>query len=69
MRGGNEYLYQTLAQTNIETMNGYGVKKIITACPHGYNALKKDYPFLAAIMKFIITRKSSPICLPKEKFP
>lgn len=44
MRGGNEYLYQTLAQTNIEVMNGYGVKKIITTCPHGYNALKKDYP-------------------------
>ncbi len=44
MRGGNEYLYQTLAQTNIEVMNGYGVKKIICTCPHGYNALKKDYP-------------------------
>lgn len=44
MRGGNEYLYQTLAQMNIETMNGYGVKKIICSCPHGYNALKKDYP-------------------------
>ncbi|HQN26795.1 MAG TPA: (Fe-S)-binding protein, partial [Syntrophales bacterium] len=44
MRGGNEYLYQTLAQANIEVMNGYGVKKIITTCPHGYNALKKDYP-------------------------
>jgi len=44
MRGGNEYLYQTLAQMNIEAMNGYGVKKIICTCPHGYNALKKDYP-------------------------
>ncbi|MCX7816183.1 MAG: heterodisulfide reductase-related iron-sulfur binding cluster [Syntrophales bacterium] len=44
MRGGNEYLYQALAQANIEVMNGYGVKKIITTCPHGYNALKKDYP-------------------------
>ncbi len=44
MRGGNEYLYQTLAQMNIEAMNGYGVKKIIATCPHGYNALKKDYP-------------------------
>jgi Fe-S oxidoreductase len=44
MRGGNEYLYQILAQTNIEVMNGYGVKKIICMCPHGYNALKKDYP-------------------------
>ncbi len=46
MRGGNEYLYQALAQYNIEIMNGYGVKKIITTCPHGYNALKKDYPQL-----------------------
>ena len=44
MRGGNEYLFQTLMQANIEVMNGYGVKKIITTCPHGYNALKKDYP-------------------------
>ena len=44
MRGGNEYLYQTLAQANIETMKGYNVRKIICTCPHGYNALKKDYP-------------------------
>lgn len=44
LRGGNEYLYQSLAQYNIETMNNYGVKKIITICPHGYNTLKKDYP-------------------------
>jgi Fe-S oxidoreductase/nitrate reductase gamma subunit len=44
MRCGNEYLYQAMAQANIETMNGYGVKKIIATCPHGYNALKKDYP-------------------------
>jgi Fe-S oxidoreductase/nitrate reductase gamma subunit len=44
MRGGNEYLYQTMAQANIEMMNAYGVKKVITTCPHGYNALKKDYP-------------------------
>ncbi len=44
MRGGNEYLFQAQAQANIEIMNGYGVKKIIAICPHGYNALKKDYP-------------------------
>ena len=44
LRGGNEYLYQSLAQYNIETMNNYGVKKIIALCPHGYNTLKKDYP-------------------------
>jgi len=43
MRGGNEYSYQALAQANIETMKGYNVKKIICTCPHGYNALKKDY--------------------------
>jgi Fe-S oxidoreductase/nitrate reductase gamma subunit len=46
MRAGNEYLYQALAQYNIDTMNGYGVKKIICTCPHGFNALKKDYPLL-----------------------
>jgi Fe-S oxidoreductase/nitrate reductase gamma subunit len=46
MRAGNEYLFQTLAQANIEIMKGYGVKKIIAICPHGYNALKKDYPNL-----------------------
>lgn len=46
LRGGNEYLYQSLAQYNIEVMNGYGVKKIIATCPHGYNTLKKDYPQL-----------------------
>lgn len=44
MRAGNEYLFQTLAQANIEVMKGYGVKKIIAICPHGYNTLKKDYP-------------------------
>ena len=44
LRGGNEYLYQTLAQANIAVMKGYNVRKIVTTCPHGYNALKKDYP-------------------------
>lgn len=43
-RLGNEYLYQTLAAQNIETMNGYGVKKIITSCPHCFNTLKNEYP-------------------------
>ncbi|HQI21315.1 MAG TPA: (Fe-S)-binding protein, partial [Leptospiraceae bacterium] len=43
-RGGNEYLFQTLAQTNIETMNRYNVKKVVTACPHCYNTLKNEYP-------------------------
>lgn len=45
-RGGNEYLYQMLAQTNIETMNGYGVKKIVTGCPHCFNTIQNEYPQL-----------------------
>ena len=40
---GNEYLYQTLAMGNIETMNGYGVKRVVTCCPHCFNTLSKDY--------------------------
>lgn len=43
-RGGNEYLFQTLAQTNIEMFTKYNVKKIVTACPHCYNTLKNEYP-------------------------
>lgn len=43
-RLGNEYLYQTLAMENVETLNGYGVKKIITSCPHCLNTLKNEYP-------------------------
>ncbi len=40
---GNEYLYQGLAMENIETIKGYGVKKIVTSCPHCFNTLEKDY--------------------------
>ncbi len=40
---GNEYLYQSLATENIETIKGYGVKKVVTACPHCFNTLAKDY--------------------------
>ncbi|KAA0251486.1 4Fe-4S dicluster domain-containing protein [Acidobacteria bacterium ACD] len=43
-RLGNEYLFQTLAQQNVETLNGYGVKKIVTNCPHCLNTLKNEYP-------------------------
>ncbi len=43
-RIGDEYNFQMLALTNVETMNGYGVKKIITACPHGFNTIKNEYP-------------------------
>ncbi len=40
---GNEYLYQSMATENIETIRAYGVKKMITACPHCFNTLSKDY--------------------------
>ena len=43
-RIGNEYLFQSMATELTETINGYGVKKIITTCPHGYNCLKNEYP-------------------------
>ncbi len=43
-RIGNEYLFQTLAKTNIETMNKYKFKKVITACPHCFNTIKNEYP-------------------------
>lgn len=42
-RLGNEYLARMMMRENIETLNGYGVKKIVTACPHCYNSLKKEY--------------------------
>jgi Fe-S oxidoreductase len=51
-RAGNEYLFLTLAEANVGTLNGYkeqgGVKKIITACPHCFNTLLNEYPELGA---------------------
>jgi len=40
---GNEYLYQMQASENIEQFNGYGIKQIVTTCPHCFNTLNKDY--------------------------
>ncbi|MBX2889451.1 MAG: (Fe-S)-binding protein [Saprospiraceae bacterium] len=45
-RAGNEFLFQMTAAMNIETLNMYGVKKIVTACPHCFNVLKNEYPVL-----------------------
>ena len=42
-RIGNEYLYQVLAAQNVEVLNGYNVKKIVTACPHCFNTIKNEY--------------------------
>ncbi len=45
-RAGNEMLFQMMAEANVETLNNYKVKKIITACPHCLNVLKHEYPQL-----------------------
>lgn len=45
-RAGNEFLFQMQALTNIQILNGYEVKKIVTACPHCFNTLKNEYPDL-----------------------
>jgi Fe-S oxidoreductase/nitrate reductase gamma subunit len=45
-RSGNEYVFQMLAMANVESLNGMGVKKIITQCPHCFNTLLNEYPQL-----------------------
>jgi Fe-S oxidoreductase len=45
-RAGNEFLFQMQAMMNIQVLDGYGVKKIVTACPHCFNTLKNEYPDL-----------------------
>jgi heterodisulfide reductase subunit D len=42
-RAGNEFLFQMQAMNNIQVLNGYGVKKIVTACPHCFNIIKNEY--------------------------
>jgi Fe-S oxidoreductase len=45
-RSGNEYIFQMLATQNVEMLNGMGVKKIVTQCPHCFNTLLNEYPQL-----------------------
>ncbi len=45
-RAGNEFLFQMQAMNNIATLNGYEIKKIVTACPHCFNTIKNEYPSL-----------------------
>ena len=45
-RAGNEFLFQMMAYQNIQILNGYGIRKIVTACPHCFNILKNEYPEL-----------------------
>ncbi|NER14001.1 (Fe-S)-binding protein [Leptobacterium flavescens] len=45
-RSGNEFLFQMQAMSNIEVLNAYEIKKIVTACPHCFNTIKNEYPSL-----------------------
>lgn len=45
-RAGNEFLFQMQAMMNIEVLNGYGIQKIVTTCPHCFNTIKNEYPEL-----------------------
>src|SRR5687767_6367547 len=45
-RAGNEFMFQMMAYQNIQTLNNYNIKKIVTACPHCFNTLKNEYPEL-----------------------
>jgi Fe-S oxidoreductase len=45
-RAGNEFMFQMMAYQNIQLLNNYGIKKIVTACPHCFNIFKNEYPVL-----------------------
>ena len=45
-RAGNEFLFQMQAVSNIEVLNSYNIKKIVTTCPHCFNTIKNEYPSL-----------------------
>lgn len=52
-RSGNEFLFQMMAYNNIQVLNGYGIKKIVTTCPHCFNTLKNEYPALGGTYEVI----------------
>ncbi|MFD2603604.1 (Fe-S)-binding protein [Flavobacterium suzhouense] len=52
-RAGNEFLFQMQAMANIEVLNAYDVKKIVTACPHCFNTIKNEYPELGGTYEVV----------------
>lgn len=52
-RAGNEFLFQMQALQNIQVLNGYGIKKIVTGCPHCFNTLKNEYPELGGAYEVV----------------
>lgn len=61
-RMGHEFLFQMQAQGNIETLAGYGVRKILTTCPHCFNTLSNEYDEFGGYTRSRITRSSSGSC-------
>jgi heterodisulfide reductase subunit D len=52
-RAGNEFMFQMMAYQNIQVLNGYQIKKIVTACPHCFNIFKNEYPALGGSYEVI----------------
>ena len=52
-RAGNDFMFQMMAYQNIQILNGYGIKKIVTACPHCFNILANEYPTLGGTYEVI----------------
>jgi len=52
-RAGNEFMFQMMAYQNIQTLNNYNIKKIVTACPHCFNIFKNEYPALGGSYEVI----------------
>ncbi|RYY82725.1 MAG: (Fe-S)-binding protein [Chitinophagaceae bacterium] len=52
-RAGNEFLFQMMAYQNIQTLNNYGIKRIVTTCPHCFNIFKNEYPVLGGTYEVV----------------
>jgi heterodisulfide reductase subunit D len=52
-RAGNEFMFQMMAYQNIQILNNYGIRKIVTACPHCFNTLKNEYPVLGGTYEVV----------------
>lgn len=52
-RAGNEFLFQMIAYQNIQVLNNYGIKKIVTTCPHCFNIFKNEYPELGGTYEVV----------------
>src|SRR5919106_2492584 len=52
-RAGNEFMFQMMAYQNIQILNNYGIKKIVTACPHCFNIIRNEYPELGGTYEVV----------------